>query len=210
MPACPPPLSRLLQRVQDAWQLARTHLAQNLEAERGAALLTSLLERVWYAPGAAGSVAAPPAAGTAGASTSAAGAGAPGAGGPLFLPELEAALARCRGAFDPLVAFARAATSLELRANEAAYAPFLAGCGPGYGAASMAELCARRVERMGEEVEQLQMAALASALGVGVGVLDVAGSEVGMVRHPSGGGEPLFYLLHLPGALAFGGGGAGV
>jgi hypothetical protein len=52
---------------------------------------------------------------------------------------------------------------------------------------------------MGQEVEQLQMAALAAAAGVTVGVVDVAGSEAGVVRHPAGEGEPLFFLIHLPG-----------
>jgi hypothetical protein len=198
---CRPP-RRLLACVQDAWAALAPALPPDSDAARGAELLAQLLARVWYAPGASAG------AGAAGAAApSDAGAGAPGAaasaappGGPLFVPELEASLARRRDLFDPLVAFARRAAGLELRRHEAAYAPFIAGCGAGYAGLSFSELCARHVEAMGQEVEQLQMAALAAAMGVTVGVLDVAGSEAGMVTHPAGAGEPLFYLIHLPGA----------
>ncbi|KIZ00511.1 hypothetical protein MNEG_7450 [Monoraphidium neglectum] len=162
-------------------------------ADQGAELLLSLLSRVWYAPGASGAHQAPqqgrhdhqPAQ-------------PPQQASPLFKPELEAALSR-RAAFDPIVQFARLAASLELRRNEAAYTPFVAGCGDAYAGLGLAEICERHVERMGQEVEQLQMAALAAALGVTVGVIDVAGSETGVVRHPAGEVEPLFFLVHLPG-----------
>jgi hypothetical protein len=195
-PSPRPPPCRLLRQVQEAWAALAPSTAPGSEPARGAELLTQLLLRVWYAPGA-------PAADGAGSAPAAA---AP-ASGPLFVPELEAALARRRDMFDPLIAFARLATSHELRRREAAYAPFLAGCGPGYAGLSLLELCRLHVEPMGQEVEQLQMAALAAAMGVTVGVLDVAGSEAGMVTHPAGAGEPLFYLIHLPGVCVCGGGG---
>jgi hypothetical protein len=63
----------------------------------------------------------------------------------------------------------------------------------------MEELCERYVERMGQEVEQLQMAALAHVMGVGVGVVDVAGSNISYLQHPAGDARPLFWLVHLPG-----------
>ena len=198
---------RLLQRVRDTAAALAPAAPPGSDAARGGELLASLLARVWYAAPAAdaaaadaAAAAAPPAADADAGARPAGGAAA----GPLFVPELEAALARSRGAFDPLVQFARLAASLELRSREAAYAPFLAGCGEAYAALPFAELCARHVERMGQEVEQLQMAALAAALGVGVGVLDVAGSEAGMVKHPAGEGEPLFSssTCRVRGALA--------
>lgn len=178
-------------------------MAPSPAAEQGAQLLISLLSRVWYAPGAAASAAAPPAPPPAAHPTAQQAAPPPQQQqeqGPLFVPELEAALAK-REAFDPMVQFARLSTSLELRCNEEAYAPFIAGCADVYATLGFAELCERYVERMGQEVEQLQMAALAAVMGVTVGVLDAAGSEVGVVRHPAGDGEPLFFLIHLPGGF---------
>lgn len=52
---------------------------------------------------------------------------------------------------------------------------------------------------MGQEVEQLQMVALAHAMKVAVGILDVAGSEIGYIQHPAGDATLAFWMIHLPG-----------
>lgn len=61
------------------------------------------------------------------------------------------------------------------------------------------QVCDQYVERMGQEVEQLQVMALSHALEVAVGIVDVGGSEIGYLQHPSGAAAPLFWLVHLPG-----------
>jgi hypothetical protein len=101
--------------------------------------------------------------------------------------------------FDPLVKFARLATSWELQVRRGDYMPFLPGCGDMYAGLNIQQLCRLYVERMGQEVEQLQVVALANVLRVTVGVLDVAGSSINYVQHPAGEAPPLFWVLHLPG-----------
>lgn len=187
----------MLTRVQDLAEALRPAMAPGSAAAAGAELLTRLLARVWYAPGAAAE-----GPGNDGAADGGANAGS----GPLYLPELEATLSRGRAASDAAVQFLRLAASLELRRGAARYAPFAAGCGPAYAAAPIAEVCARHVEPMGVPVEQLQVAALAAALGAPVGVVGAAGhgggESVGVVEHGAGeGGEAAaaLHVIHLPG-----------
>lgn len=64
----------------------------------------------------------------------------------------------------------------------------------------MVDLCCFHVERMGQEVEEIQIVALMRALDISVGILDVAGSEISYFQHPKeGGAPPLCWVMHLPG-----------
>jgi hypothetical protein len=80
--------------------------------------------------------------------------------------------------------------------NAEYYAPFLAGC---YGELNMLQICEACVEPLGQDAEQLQIVALIRALDVCVGIVDVAGSEVHYVKHPSSAAAPAVWLLHTPG-----------
>ena len=206
----------MLTRVQDLAEALRPAMAPGSAAAAGAELLTRLLARVWYAPGAAAEGPGNDGAADGGAN------GANAGSGPLYLPELEATLGRGRAASDAAVQFLRLAASLELRRGAARYAPFAAGCGPAYAAAPIAEVCARHVEPMGVPVEQLQVAALAAALGAPVGVVGAAGhgggESVGVVEHGAGEGldgaeAAALHVIHLPGHYDIvyrrGGGGGG-
>jgi hypothetical protein len=196
LPCHPPALAcRLAQHLAVLWDLLQGHYpAMEEAAATGYCLLQDFLQRAWYHfdehAAAAGEAAA--------ATTAGSRAGRFPGEGPIYLPELEAALSQ-RAVFDPLVKFARLATSWELQVRQEVYAPFLPGCGDMYAGLSIPQLCSMYVERMGQEVEQLQVVALANVLRVTVGVLDVAGSSINYVQHPAGEAPPLFWLLHLPG-----------
>lgn len=98
-----------------------------------------------------------------------------------------------------IIQLLRLVTSWELRRHRDFYHPFLAGCGPDATNCSIVELCEQHVERMNEEVEQLQVIALIKVIGVSAGILDVAHSEVGYIKHPGSGPAPDIWLIHLPG-----------
>ncbi|KXZ42880.1 hypothetical protein GPECTOR_113g292 [Gonium pectorale] len=100
-----------------------------------------------------------------------------------------------------VIRFARSLTVAELMAGEEFYAPYIPGCGGDYSGLSLRQVCVRHVLPMGVEVEQLQINALCSALGAPVAVLDVAGSQVGAIKHgpPGARGPPAAWVAHLPG-----------
>jgi hypothetical protein len=236
---------------------ARVHPLE--QGRRGALLLMRLLDRIWYAPGAAndgddeGAAAAvvaarlspddaaparPPPAASADADDD--------PPGPLFLPDVERVLlasgsAASRARFNAVVHCLRLLTSWELRARAAEYGPFVAALGAeagavGVGAAgsaaaaatsataaffssglSVPAFCARRVEPMSADADNVQIAAAARALGVDVAVVDAAsvvaaaggggaggGGEGGgvLTLHPGGDTGPSLlrvWLVRLPG-----------
>ncbi len=133
--------ARLAARVQGLWGAICTHMAPDADAAAGHALLLEFLSRVWYiaetasagTPG-AGSSSSTAAAGlqprSDGASTSQQQAqqeqqGQQGPAMPLYVGDLEAGLRR-REVFDPIIKFARLASSWELRSRPERYEPFLA------------------------------------------------------------------------------------
>lgn len=91
----------------------------------------------------------------------------------------------------------------------------LCGCRD-YQNLSIEQICTQHVERMGQDAEQLQIIALIKVLGVSLGILDVAHSEIGYIKHSaahegepaarsSTGGSagapqpPDFWVCHMPG-----------
>jgi hypothetical protein len=52
---------------------------------------------------------------------------------------------------------------------------------------------------MDHDAEQIQIEALATALGLPFAILDIAFHEAMCVKHPSAEGPPLFWLMHSPG-----------
>ncbi|KAG2429281.1 hypothetical protein HXX76_011049 [Chlamydomonas incerta] len=101
-----------------------------------------------------------------------------------------------------VIRFARSLTARELMAAEDFYTPFIPGCGGDYAGLSLRQICERHVLPMGVEVEQLQIIAACTALGVTLAVLDVAGSAVGAIKHGPAAqqhGPPVAWVAHLPG-----------
>ncbi|EFJ40554.1 hypothetical protein VOLCADRAFT_99655 [Volvox carteri f. nagariensis] len=125
---------------------------------------------------------------------------APDAPEPSDVTSLER-LFNSSAASSEVIRFARSLTVYELVSDEAFYAPFIPGCGMDYSGMSLQWICSHHVLPMGVEVEQLQIIALCRALGITLGVLDVAGSQVGAIKHgPTGHlGPPVAWVAHLPG-----------
>ncbi|KAG2437596.1 hypothetical protein HYH02_011236 [Chlamydomonas schloesseri] len=101
-----------------------------------------------------------------------------------------------------VIRFARSLTARELMAAEEFYTPFIPGCGGDYTGLSLRQICERHVLPMGVEVEQLQIIAACTALGVTLAVLDVAGSAVGAIKHGPAAQQhspPVAWVAHLPG-----------
>nr|UJP29329.1 OTUBAIN-like deubiquitinase 2 plus [Chlamydomonas reinhardtii] len=101
-----------------------------------------------------------------------------------------------------VIRFARSLTARELMAAEEFYTPFIPGCGGDYTGLTLRQICERHVLPMGVEVEQLQIIAACTALGVTLAVLDVAGSAVGAIKHGPAAqqhGPPVAWVAHLPG-----------
>ncbi|GLI69611.1 hypothetical protein VaNZ11_014278, partial [Volvox africanus] len=100
-----------------------------------------------------------------------------------------------------VISFARNITVHEMLSDEAFYEPFIPGCGGDYAGLSLKQICVQLVRPMGVEVEQPQIIALCRALGTTLGVLDVAGSQVGAIKHgpKEDVGPPAAWVAHLPG-----------
>ncbi|GIL47902.1 hypothetical protein Vafri_4517 [Volvox africanus] len=100
-----------------------------------------------------------------------------------------------------VISFARNITVHEMLSDEAFYEPFIPGCGGDYAGLSLKQICVQLVRPMGVEVEQPQIIALCRALGATLGVLDVAGSQVGAIKHGprEDVGPPVAWVAHLPG-----------
>ncbi|KAG2492651.1 hypothetical protein HYH03_009067 [Edaphochlamys debaryana] len=150
--------------------------SQDAAAYNGGRLLLRLLRRAWFK--------------------------APDAPAPTDLASLEALL-NAPGDSGDVIRFARSLTVRELLRAEDFYAPFIPGCGRDYTGLSLRQICAQHVLPLGVEVEQLQMIALCTALGAVVAVLDVAGSQVGAIKHgppgPAAAQPPAAWVAHLPG-----------
>ena len=106
-----------------------------------------------------------------------------------------------RARSNAVIKFVRLVASRELKANEKFYEPFINGCGSDYSGLSVPQICSQHVERMHQDVEQLQIIALIQALGVCLGILDVAHSEIGYIKHGGGaqGRAPAIWVVHVPG-----------
>ncbi|PNH00287.1 Ubiquitin thioesterase otubain-like [Tetrabaena socialis] len=148
--------------------------AHDPSAYRGGQLLLRLLRSAWFK--------------------------APDADAPCDVSTLERLLNHSADSGD-VIRFARSLTVRELVSAESFYEPFIPGCGRDYTGLSLRQICVRHVLPLGFEVEQLQIIALCTALGATVAVLDVAGSQVGAIKHGPEGqrGPPVAWVAHLPG-----------
>lgn len=100
---------------------------------------------------------------------------------------------------DTLVCFARLLTSHHIRTHPDDFVPFIEALFPGL---SLARFCAAEVEGMGKECDQLQITALAQALGTPVRIvyLDQSPSEHA-TEHvlPDDSAPAVVALLYRPG-----------
>lgn len=102
-----------------------------------------------------------------------------------------------------LVFFCRLLCSCHIQTHAETYAPFL-GLDEDGGAKAVRErvkeYCLREVEPLEKEVEELEVTALAEALGVGIRIqhMDVSGGNINHHDVPEGV-EPLVNMLYRPG-----------